>query len=143
MSPAVWQFIILGVIGIAGEVFFTAIKDFAKTRHPRLHGFSFVWMFPLYGLLSILFPIVSPWVADFSWPVRGSVYMMVIYLVEFIAGSILTAIIGSHVWNYSHHRFNLRGQISLWYAPVWFFVGLIVERCYPWLIKASLALAHL
>lgn len=143
MSPAAWQFIILGVIGITAEVFFTAIKDFAKTRHLRLHGFSFIWMFPLYGLLSIVFPIVSPWIAHYSWLIRGTIYMMGIYLVEFIAGWTLTTLTGDHIWNYSHHPFHLRGQISLWYAPVWFFVGLIVERYYPWLIKASVALAHL
>ncbi|MBI2083757.1 MAG: hypothetical protein HYT76_09380 [Deltaproteobacteria bacterium] len=142
MSPLVWKFVIFGVVGLAGEVCFTALLDLFRTRRLRLHGFSFVWMFPIYGLLAILFPIIWKFVSSYSWPVRGIVYMSAIYLVEFLSGTILTAFVGTHIWQYTD-RLNFRGQITLLYAPVWFLVGLAVEKYYPWVEKASQSLAIL
>ena len=140
MSTTVWIFLLCGVLGIFGEVVFTAILDIFRNRRLRLHGFSFIWMFPIYGLLAILFPPLSSAVEGFPWPVRGVSYMIGIYLVEFVSGSLLTALTGSHIWCYKD-RWNFRGQITLLYAPVWFFIGLMVERYYPWAERVSRALA--
>jgi uncharacterized membrane protein len=97
-------------------------------------------MFPIYGLLAILFPPVSEFVAPFGWPIRGLAYMSGIYLIELISGSILTALIGTHVWQYTD-RFNYKGQITLLYAPVWFLVGLLTERYLPWVERVAHYLA--
>lgn len=140
MSPFWWRFVLFGILGIFGEVVFTALLDLVKKRSVRLHGFSFIWMFPIYGLLAILFPTVAGWVSPFSWFARGFIYMTGIYLVELITGSVLTALTGSHIWQYTD-RFNYRGQISLLYAPIWFGVGLLVERYYPWIKEVSNVLA--
>ncbi len=66
--------------------------------------------------------------------------MMGIYVVEYLSGSLLTALTGSHVWQYTD-RFNIKGQVTLLYAPVWFGVGLLVEKYYPWVERLSRFLA--
>lgn len=142
MTPLGWQFIIFGVVGITAEVVFTGLLDIIKNRRLRLHGFSFIWMFPIYGLLAWLFPPVGEWAAPLPWYLRGLIYMAGIYLVELICGSVLTALTGSHIWQYTD-RLNYKGQITLLYAPVWFGLGLVVERYYPWVERAGRALATL
>jgi uncharacterized membrane protein len=140
MSSKLWLFILFGVLGIFGEVVFTAILDIFKHRRLRLHGFSFLWMFPIYGLLAFCFEPAANAIRDFPWVVRGLIYMTGIYLVEFITGTVLTALTGAHIWQYTD-RWNYKGQITLLYVPVWFSVGLLVERYYPWAEKVSRLLA--
>lgn len=140
MSPTLWRFVLFGILGIFGEVVFTSILDVFKTRRFRFHGFSFLWMFPIYGLLAILFPPLSRLISGFPMVVRGFIYMFGIYFVEYATGTLLTALVGTHIWRYTD-RFNVKGQITLLYAPVWFAVGLIVEKYYPWVDKISRLLA--
>lgn len=134
------QFIIFGILGIFGEVVFTAVVSAFKTRRLRFQGFSFVWMFPIYGLLAFLFPPVAHAVATFPWIARGLVYMAGIYAVEYIIGSILTILTGSHIWRYED-SWNYKGQITLTFAPVWFGVGLLVEKFFPVITNISKAIS--
>lgn len=140
MSPLAWRFVLFGGLGIFFETVFTALLDIFKNRRFRLYGFSFLWMFPIYGLLAFLFPPIHHWVANLPWFVRGFLYMTGIYFVELVTGSVLTALTGSPIWQYTD-RFNYKGQITLLYAPVWFAVGLVVERYYPWVERVSHFLA--
>lgn len=140
MSVALWRFIVFGILGIFGEVFFTAISSIIKTRRLRLMGYSFIWMFPIYGLLAFCFQPLHHVIGSFSWIVRGAIYMAGIYVMEFITGTLLTALTGGYIWQYTD-RFNYKGQITLRHAPVWFVVGLLVERYYPWVERVSRLLA--
>lgn len=140
MTSTTCRFILFGIVGIFGEVFFTAFQSIFKTRRLRLQGFSFIWMFPIYGLLAFLFPPLYGAISHYAWPLRGLIYMAGIYLVEYLSGTILTAVTGGHIWQYTG-RFNYKGQITLLHAPVWFAVGLIVEKYYPWVEKVSWLLA--
>lgn len=129
LSPRFCLFIIFGVLGIFGEVIFTAVEKLIKTRKWRLNGESYIWMFPIYGLLAFLFDPISQAIGNMSWIVRGLVYMVAIYLVEYITGALLTKLTGAHIWKYTG-KYNLHGQIQLMHAPVWFIIGLLVERYY-------------
>ncbi len=140
MTPFWWKFALFGILGIFGEVVFTGLVDIFKNRRLRLYGFSFLWMFPIYGLLAFVFPPVHSWVVSLPWLARGLIYMTGIYLVELITGSVLTALTGAPIWQYTD-RFNYKGQITLLYAPIWFGVGLLVERYSPWVEKISRFLA--
>ncbi len=53
--------------------------------------------------------------------------MTVIYIVEFISGSILKKH-GSCPWDYSRSHLSIRGVIRLDYAPCWFITGLLFEN---------------
>ena len=141
MTPFWWKFVLFGILGIFGEVVFTGLVDIFKNRRLRLHGFSFLWMFPIYGLLAILFPPVMERLAPYPWWSRGLCYMTGIFIVEYTTGTVLTALTRSHIWQYND-RFNLKGQITLLYAPVWFAVGLAVERYYPEIERVSRLLAQ-
>jgi len=60
---------------------------------------------------------------------RALIYMLGIFLVEYSSGRLFTAC-GWEIWNYSGLKWNLHGQITLLYAPVWFCLGLFVEFLY-------------
>lgn len=123
-----------------GEVVFTSLQSIFKTRRLRLQGFSFLWMFPIYGLLAFCFLPLYHLIDHLSWVLRGIVYMIGIYAIEYISGTVLTALTGGHIWRYED-RFNYKGQITLLHAPVWFGVGLIVEKYYFWIERLSRFLA--
>jgi uncharacterized membrane protein len=87
-------------------------------------------MIPIYGLIAFLFQPLYQMVGSSPWWVRGFVYMVVIYIVEYLSGTLLTKLTGGHIWKYTS-KYNLHGQIQLWpHAPVWFGVGLLVEHYY-------------
>lgn len=129
LGPKAWLFIIFGVLGVFGEVVFTATADFARKRGWQLEGHSYLWMFPIYGLIAFLFPLVSDWVGGWTWFARGFAYMLAFYIVEYVTGALLKKLLGTHVWRYSG-RFNLHGHIQLAHAPVWFFSGVLIESFY-------------
>ncbi len=129
LSPTIWLFIVFGVLGICGEVLFTGGQYLIQKRQWRLEGHSYIWMFPIYGLLAFLFDPVNQMVAGAPWFVRGFIYMVAIYIVEYVTGALLTKLTGAHIWQYTG-KYNLHGQIQLAHAPVWFIIGLLVERYY-------------
>ena len=137
LSPTIWLFIVFGILGVFGEVIFTALGNLLKTRKMRLNGESYIWMFPIYGLIAFLFPPFNQLIAGWSWIARGCAYMVAIYVVEYMTGTFLTKLIGSHIWHYTG-KYNLHGQIQLVHAPVWFIVGLLVEKYYNDMEQLSL-----
>ena len=139
-GPKGWLFVMFGILGIFGEVIFTSIGSLISKRSWRLQGTSYLWMFPIYGSIAFLFDPVNQLIAGWPWTARGCAYMVVIFLVEYICGTVLKKVTGEHIWHYTG-RFNLHGQIQLTYAPVWFCVGLLIERFYDDLVELSLWLA--
>jgi len=101
MSPSLARFLIFGCLGIVCEVFFTAILSIFQTRRLRLYGFSFIWMFPIYGSLAFLFAPVYHTIHNDSILVRGLIYMTGIYVVEYVTGTVLTALTGGPIWQYN------------------------------------------
>ena len=57
-----------------------------------------------------------------KWIVGGAV----ITTVEFIAGAVVNILLGWAVWDYSHMRFNLMGQISLQFSLLWVLLSIPV-----------------
>ncbi len=129
LSPHIWLFIVFGILGVFGEVIFTGLESLIKTRKLRLQGHSYLWMFPIYGLIAFVFDPLSQQIAPLSWVARGLIYMIAIYIVEYATGALLTKLTGAHIWQYTG-RFQLHGQIQLAHAPVWFVIGLLIERYY-------------
>ena len=136
MSPATWRFILFGCLGMMGEIFFTSIQTLIRTRRWRLDGVTYLWMFPIYGLISLCFPTLYWTIDSFPWFIRGAIYMVFIFAVEYLTGTLLTRLTGDYIWRY-HDKLNLKGQITLWYVPVWFLVGLLVERYFTQIDQLS------
>lgn len=122
------RFAAYGLIGWCGEVLFTGLHDFARTRDPRLRSRTSLWMFPIYGLLQPLFEPLHDAMRDrVPAPVRAMVYAGGFFTVEYSTGWLLRRALGNAPWDYSYARRHLHGLIRADYAPVWALAGLALE----------------
>ena len=122
-------------IGITMEVIATSIMDFVKSRDPRLKGETYLWMLPVYAVVPSIYIFVQSTFPDINWVVKGLVYMLAFYLLEFIAGLLIKALVGVSPWNYKTYRFHYKEVICLEYAPVWFIYGIVGEKYFEFLIS--------
>lgn len=119
------NFFLCGIIGWCTEILFTSLQSI-RNRDLRLLGVTSLWMFPIYGLASLLV-IPYKFVKNYSFAVRGTVYTFFIFLGEFFSGQLLTKI-HACPWNYEHSPLNIKKVIRLDYAPLWFLFGLFLEK---------------
>lgn len=120
------RFILCGLIGWCIECFWTGLHAIFFATDKTLRCGSSVWMFPIYGMASLISPI-SNRLKGKSFVMRGGIYTVIIFAVEFITGSLLN-IFHACPWNYSQARFHVKGLIRLDFAPLWFIVGLLYEK---------------
>lgn len=113
------------MIGWAMEILWTGLHAF-RVRNLKLTGNSSLWMFPIYGSVAFLAPVMQK-LKDAPLLKRGFVYMSCIFLGEYISGSFLKRR-NMCPWDYSRTPYHLNGVIRLDYAPVWFLTGLLFER---------------
>ncbi len=108
----------------------------------NLRGHTSLWMIFDYGLMGILTPYFrNPMKAKkIPFPVRAFVYMIMIFIVEYVSGILFHKVLGLSIWDYSQFRYNLHGQITLEFVPVWYTLSLTVEKLYEWVDKASWAI---
>lgn len=92
----------------------------------KLPGITSVWMFPIYGMAALLAP-VTRLLKGRNFIFRGFVYTGMIFLGEFVSGTLLEQK-GLCPWNYESSRWNIRKVVRLDYAPCWFISGLLFER---------------
>ena len=124
------RFFIFALIGLLMEVFFGAILKLVAGDW-NMRGGSSPWMMIDYGLLGVLTaPIRDPLLRK-GVPLvgRAFVYMLGIFLIEYVSGIAFTAA-GLRIWDYSTYAYNLHGQISLLFVPLWYGLGLGVEFLY-------------
>lgn len=121
------RFFIYGITGWVMEIIWTGLGSFLQGRW-ELSGFTYLWMFPIYGLAVLLEPVHDT-IRPAPWWVRGMIWASFIIVLEYVAGSAIKAIIGFCPWDYSRHtKYSIGGFIRLDYAPVWFAVGLLFEK---------------
>ena len=132
------RFFIYGSIGISLEILWTGFTAFLS-GDMSFTGHSSVIMLPIYGSAVFLEPL-SPMTTCSVVPpqsyfvskcqlLRGIVYMILIFAVEYWSGLILT-FFEICPWSYLNAALNIRGLIRLDYAPLWFTVGLLYEHLY-------------
>jgi uncharacterized membrane protein len=122
------RFAAYGLIGWCGEVAFTGVHDYVRTRDLRLASRSSLWMFPIYGLLAPLYEPLHDAMRDrVPAPARAAVYGTLILLVEYATGSILRRAIGNAPWDYSDARLHFQGLVRADYFPIWAAAGLALE----------------
>ena len=83
-------------------------------------------MFPIYGCGAIIRPL-SGKLSAVPLFVRGCIYTVGFFFVEFISGALLRCF---HMcpWDYNNAKTNVDGVIRLDYAPFWLAAGLIFEK---------------
>jgi uncharacterized membrane protein len=138
-SNMIIRFIIWGMLGWCGEIIWTAIREklSRQQRDWKLRGTTYLWMFPLYGLIGPLYEPVHSSVRAWPWPLRGVIYMSGFWAVEYLTGWLLKHLIGACPWDYSHARWHVHGFIRLDYGPVWFLVGLGLEPVHDLLVQLT------
>ncbi|MGD0694726.1 MAG: putative ABC transporter permease [Terriglobia bacterium] len=137
---AMWiRFVIYGLLGWCFEIVWSAVTERAwgKQRDWRLMGHSYLWMFPIYGLLSPLGEPIHNLLRPHFWLLRGAAYLMCIWAVEYITGWLIKRITGKCPWDYSNFPGNFQGIITLEYAPVWFLFGLAFESVHDALVRLT------
>lgn len=119
------SFLMCGTLGLCMEVLWTGCHSL-KEKEFTLTGRSSIWMFPIYGMASVIGPL-SHKLCRLPVLIRGSIYTAGIFLTEFTTGSILKKF---HMcpWDYSRCPFQYKGLIRFDYAPVWFATGLFFEK---------------
>ena len=119
------NFLTCGTTGWCMEIIFTSIHSLFD-RDPKLVGNTSIWMFPIYGMASLLKPVCTLLKKHSLW-LRGSVYTACILTGEYLTGSFLRRF-EACPWDYSRSPFNVKGLIRLDYAPLWFGAGLLFEK---------------
>lgn len=133
---------LFALLGLLIEVFFTAAFQL-KDGNWNMHGKTSPWMMLDYGLLGILIMPIAQLLIRKGVPlfIRAAVYMVGIFIIEYFSGLLFVAC-GLRLWDYSHYAYNLHGQITLLYAPAWYFLGLWVETLYRYIDAMAVTLRH-
>ncbi len=136
------RFVLYGLLGWSAEIVWTAATAFVhrRPRDWRLHGHTSLWMFPIYGLVAPLYEPAHNLLRSWPWVVRGALYLLGIWAVEYATGWLLRRLTGKCPWDYSHLRGHLHGLVALEYAPVWFVFGLALEPVHDFLVRLTPAL---
>jgi len=126
------RFILYGFAGWCTEIFWTGLGSMLS-GDLKLQGWTYIWMFPIYGMAIFLEPVHD---RIRSWPVilRGGVYALLIFVIEYSTGWLLEVFTGICPWDYSGTPFSVNGFIRLDYAPAWFAAGILFERLHDMLI---------
>lgn len=125
MKKLFQNFLLCGTIGWCVEILFTALQSLRR-RDFRLVGTTSLWMFPIYGcgcLLKLPYKIFR----HCSFLLRGLVYVLCIFSGEYLSGHFLSKI-NACPWNYEKCRLHIHQIIRLDYAPLWFLLGLFLEK---------------
>jgi hypothetical protein len=122
--------LLFALLGLVFEVFFTDLGALVHGKIGRYGNTSLLMMLD-YGILGLALGPIADALKQrrVPLPLRAGVYMVGIFFVEYGSGRLFTAC-GWTIWDYSALKWNLHGQITLLYAPVWYCLGLGVEFLY-------------
>jgi len=138
MSLSNWmRFFIYGAYGVCFEIIFTGIKHWIASGYKdwSFRGKSYIWMFPIYGLLVFFFEPIHNALRESFWLARGLLYVAGLYVVEFSAGWLLRKVTGNCPWDYTGKKYNFMGLIRWNYAPIWFFFTMAAEPLHDLLMR--------
>lgn len=126
------RFIIYGFLGWGIEIFWTGLNSLIE-GNVRLIGFTNLWMFLIYGFAVFLEPIHNR-IFKWNWIVRGLVWLILIWTIEYSTGFVLRGILSVSPWTYNG-ALAVDGLIRLDFAPLWFIAGFIFEYMHRLLDK--------
>ena len=118
------RFLLFGVIGWCLEILWTGFGSLARGDFSMSSKTS-VWMFFIYGCGALLQPVINM-AARYPLFIRGTFYVALIFMFEFVFGFIMKQM-DVCPWDYSSAKLNVMGIIRLDYAPLWFVVGILFE----------------
>ncbi|MBI1319777.1 MAG: hypothetical protein GC168_12645 [Candidatus Hydrogenedens sp.] len=130
------RWFLFACIGLLIEVFFTGILHFIGGDRSAMSKTS-PWMMIDYGMLGVVIWPIKEALEKRGVPLAGRafVYMLGIFVIEYVSG-IAFNMAGIHIWDYSNHAIplggrsipmHLHGQITAFYAPLWYALGFVLE----------------
>jgi len=119
------RFIIYGFVGWCIEVFWTGLGSLLS-GDKNLSSHTSLWMFFIYGLAVFLEPLHDI-IQDWNWLLRGLVWVVIIWGIEYATGMLLRDVLGVQPWYYTG-PFAVDSLVRLDFAPAWFVAGLLFER---------------
>ena len=131
------------LMGITLEIFWTSIIDSTKKGDLKLTGKTYLWMFPVYAIVPLIYILILPEFNHTNIFFRGIIYMFSFYLLEFISGWLIKKLVKVSPWDYEgysinifgkKYKSNINGLICLEYAPIWFLYGILGEFYFKFLI---------
>lgn len=130
------RFIIYGLVGWVAETIFTGLDSLLK-GDLTMKASTYIWMFPIYGFMLLLEPVHD---LIKKWPVilRGGVYTIIIFGIEFTTGWMIREFIGKCPWDYGIEPYSIDGLITLRFIPVWFIGGLLFEKLHNMLTSRKI-----
>jgi uncharacterized membrane protein len=134
------RFVLYGLGGWCGEVLFTALTDSLPRRDWRLVGTTYLWMFPIYGLLAIFYEPMHDLIREIPWPARAVVWSLGFTTVELISGWFIARLTGRCPWDYSAKHWAINPYIRWDFFPVWALVGLALEPVHDFLVRLTPAI---
>jgi hypothetical protein len=126
------KYIFYGLLGVTLEIFFTGFIALLN-NDLTLEGKSYIWMFFIYGL-AVFLEQIHDRIRNRNILFRGLVYMILIYIGELITGSLIMALIGECPWSYTDNN-SIKSIVSIKFMPIWFALGLFLERVHDFLNK--------
>lgn len=134
-SDIVIAMALFAVLGLGLEVIFTAVLDAKKDSQQHLWGYSSLWYLPLYMLAPVFLNLTASVLLPLPLLLRGLIYMVVIFVCEFMAMLALRKLLGASPSeaNYRLSRWNFLGLIRLDFAPAMFAMGLTFEFLHRWI----------
>jgi len=134
------RFVIYGLGGWCGEVVFTALTGSLREGDWRLMGRTYLWMFPIYGLIAPLYEPVHNLIREAPLLARAAIWALGFTSVELLSGWLLARLIGRCPWDYSDRRWAINAYIRWDYLPVWALVGLALEPVHDFLVRLTPAI---
>jgi hypothetical protein len=136
-----------GLAGWCSEVLTTGVRSHGRDDDWRLTGTTYLWMLPIYGVAAVLFEPAHEATkrAGTAWWARALLWTGGIYAVEAASGEAIRRVTGEIPWDYARPRgakpepTHWRGLVRPAYAPVWFGVGLGMERLHDLLDRIEIA----
>ena len=75
------------------------------------------------GLCAILIGMINEITPKMNIILQMFIGAVIVTIIEFFSGCIINIILGLNVWDYSNLMFNYKGQISLIFTVIWFFLS--------------------
>ena len=136
-----WQrFLAYGAAGWVSEILTTGVRSHGRDGDWRLTSHTYLWMLPVYGSAAFLFEPAHDRLRSRPVWERGAAWVAGIYAVEAASGTAIRALTGEVPWDYARPRGrkpvprHWKGLVRPSYAPIWFVVGLGLERLHDRLV---------
>ena len=75
------------------------------------------------GLCAVLIGMINEITPKMNIFLQMFIGAVIVTIIEFFSGYIINIILGLNVWDYSNLLFNYKGQISLIFTVIWFFLS--------------------